>query len=438
MNIKKNITFQLEKRKKDGILIEENVPIRMRVVFNGTRIEFTTGYRIDKAKWDESNQRVKKGYSNKLKQSYSEINAELNRLESLIHDIFKENELKETMPTPSDIKTIFNERTQMVIQEKDKSKKDESILSFWDVLKLFTEENGRLKSWTKASYQKFEAMKKHLLDFGSDKKFKRIINFETFDEKGLNDYMTFLLTKLNMLNSTVDNQVSFLKWFLRWSHNKGYHHNSAYLSFRPRLKNTQKAIIFLTKEELTQIIEYKIPKEKQYLERVRDVLLFCCYTGLRYSDVANLKRSDIKDNMIEITTVKTFDSLRIELNKHSKSILEKYKEFQFSNDKALPVISNQKMNEYVKELGEMAKIETPVRITQYIGNERKDTIYPKHELLSTHTGRKTFICTALALGIPPHVVMKWTGHSDYKAMKPYIDIADSIKAEAMTKFDNLF
>lgn len=438
MNIKKNITFQLEKRKKDGILIEENVPIRMRVVFNGTRIEFTTGYRIDKAKWDESNQRVKKGYSNKLKQSYSEINAELNRLESLIHDIFKENELKETMPTPSDIKTIFNERTQMVIQEKDKSKKDESILSFWDVLKLFTEENGRLKSWTKAIYQKFEAMKKHLLDFGSDKKFKRIINFETFDEKGLNDYMTFLLTKLNMLNSTVDNQVSFLKWFLRWSHNKGYHHNSAYLSFRPRLKNTQKAIIFLTKEELTQIIEYKIPKEKQYLERVRDVLLFCCYTGLRYSDVANLKRSDIKDNMIEITTVKTFDSLRIELNKHSKSILEKYKEFQFSNDKALPVISNQKMNEYVKELGEMAKIETPVRITQYIGNERKDTIYPKHELLSTHTGRKTFICTALALGIPPHVVMKWTGHSDYKAMKPYIDIADSIKAEAMTKFDNLF
>ena len=53
------------------------------------------------------------------------------------------------------------------------------------------------------------------------------------------------------------------------------------------------------------------------------------------------------------------------------------------------------------------------------------------------TGRRTFICNALALGIPPQVVMKWTGHSDYKAMKPYIDIADDIKANAMSKFNQL-
>jgi integrase len=127
----------------------------------------------------------------------------------------------------------------------------------------------------------------------------------------------------------------------------------------------------------------------------------------------------------------------IELNRHSRAIIEKYKDVNFKGDKVLPVISNQKMNEYVKELGKLAEINTPIRITQYIGNERIDTTFPKYELLSTHTGRKTFICTALALGIPPHVVMKWTGHSDYKSMKPYIDIADSIKAAAMTKFDSL-
>ena len=93
------------------------------------------------------------------------------------------------------------------------------------------------------------------------------------------------------------------------------------------------------------------------------------------------------------------------------------------------------MNEYIKELAKLAKVETPVRITQYKGHERIDTVYPKHELLSTHTGRKTFMCKALSLGIPPNVVMKWTGHSDYKAMKPYIDIADSIKVDAMSRFD---
>ena len=56
---------------------------------------------------------------------------------------------------------------------------------------------------------------------------------------------------------------------------------------------------------------------------------------------------------------------------------------------------------------------------------------------TTHAGRRTFICNALSLGIPANVVMKWTGHSDYKAMKPYIDIADDIKANAMNKFDQL-
>lgn len=164
-------------------------------------------------------------------------------------------------------------------------------------------------------------------------------------------------------------------------------------------------------------------------------MIFCCYTGLRYSDVANLRKSDVKENHIEVTTVKTQDSLIIELNKHSKAILKKYEDVEFEGSKVLPVISNQKMNEYIKELGKLAKIETPVRITQYKGHERIDSIYPKHELLSTHTGRKTFICKALSLGIPPNVVMKWTGHSDYKAMKPYIDIADSIKVNSMALFD---
>ncbi len=90
MNLKRNITFQLESRKKDGKPIIENVPIRMRVVFGGKRIEFTTGYRIDVAKWDSDKQRVKNSCTNKLKQSASEINAELNRLDTIIQDIFKQ------------------------------------------------------------------------------------------------------------------------------------------------------------------------------------------------------------------------------------------------------------------------------------------------------------------------------------------------------------
>ena len=193
----------------------------------------------------------------------------------------------------------------------------------------------------------------------------------------------------------------------------------------------------MTRKEQEQLRDYQIPDSKQYLERVRDVFAFCCFTGLRYSDVYNLRRSDIKDDHIEITTIKTTDHLKIELNKHSRSILDKYKDVPFKDDKDLPVISNQKMNDYLKELGELAEINEPVRETYYKGNERIDEVTPKYALLTTHAGRRTFICNALALGIPAQVVMKWTGHSDYKAMKPYIDIADDIKANAMNKFNQL-
>ncbi|MCH5236843.1 MAG: tyrosine-type recombinase/integrase [Muribaculaceae bacterium] len=431
MNLKRNITFQLERRKKNGILIDENVPIRMRVVFDGKRIEFTTGYRIDRNKWDEENGRVKKGCSNKLKQSFSEINADLNRYEAIIHDIFKEYELQSVMPTVDDVKTIFNSRIAIKkteITETEEIKK-EPQKSFWEIYDEFTKECGRQNDWTAATKQKFKALKNHLL------RFKKLQSFEYLNEKGLNDIVEFFRNKYNMLNSTIGKQLGYLKWFLKWAANKGYHNNMAYASFSPKLKNTQAKVIFLTDEELEQIKTYQIPEPKKYLERVRDVLIFCCYTGLRYSDVANLRKSDVKENHIEVTTVKTQDSLIIELNKHSKAILKKYEDVEFEGSKVLPVISNQKMNEYIKELGKLAKIETPVRITQYKGHERIDSIYPKYELLSTHTGRKTFICKALSLGIPPNVVMKWTGHSDYKAMKPYIDIDDSIKVNSMALFD---
>lgn len=125
------------------------------------------------------------------------------------------------------------------------------------------------------------------------------------------------------------------------------------------------------------------------------------------------------------------------MNNHSKTILEKYKNIAFQERKVLPVISNQRMNTYLKELAEFAEINEPAPETYYNGNERIDVVTPKYALLSTHAARRTFICNALSLGIPANVVMKWTGHSDYKAMKPYIDIADDIEANAMSKFNQL-
>ena len=430
MNIKRNIIFTLESRKKDGVLITENVPIRMRVNFASKRIEFTTGYRIDSAKWDADKQRVKNGCSNKLKQSASEINASLLEYYTEIQSIFKRFEVEDVMPTPEQIKEAFN-ALHKPVSEEPKPKKEALPCDFFQVFDDFVEDCGRQNNWTDSTFEKFAAVKNHLTNF------REGLTFEFFDERGLNDYVGYLRDVKEMRNTTIGKQLSFLKWFLRWAFKKGVHQNNTYDSYKPKLKSTQKKIIFLTWDELNRLREFKIPSNKQALERVRDVFLFQCFTGLRYSDVFNLRRSDIKGDHIEVTTVKTSDSLIIELNNHSKAILNKYKNVAFEDDKVLPVITNQKMNDYLKEMAELAGIDESIRQTYYRGNERIDDVTPKYALLGTHAGRRTFICNALALGIPPQVVMKWTGHSDYKAMKPYIDIADDIKANAMSKFNQL-
>ena len=432
MNIKRNIIFALERRKKDGVPIVENVPIRMRVNFASQRIEFTTGYRIDVAKWDGDKQRVKNGCTNKLKQSASEINAALLGYYTELQEIFKRFEVAEIMPSPAEVKEAFNNRHGQNEKTELASADTSNVPSnFFEAFDDFVRVCGRQNDWTHSTFEKFAAVKNHLKNFRSE------LSFDFFDEEGLTEYVQYLREVREMRNSTIGKQLSFLKWFLRWSFKQGMHSNNAYDTFKPKFKDAQKKIIFLTWEELNRLREFKIPPTKQALERVRDVFLFQCFTGLRYSDVFNLRKSDIKGDHIEVTTVKTSDSLSIELNDHSRAILEKYKDVEFENDKALPVITNQKMNDYLKELAELAEINEPVRQTYYKGNERIDEVTPKYALLGTHAGRRTFICNALALGIPPQVVMKWTGHSDYKAMKPYIDIADDIKASAMSKFNQL-
>ena len=313
----------------------------------------------------------------------------------------------------------------------------------WWSLDQFVTVMGKQNEWTHSTYQKFDALRNHLERFRDDrrkklrnKKFE--LSFSYFDEEGLLNFLEFLGKVKKMKNTSIDKQLDFLRWFLRWALAKRFHDVNDFETFRPKLKKTQNRVVFLNKQELEKLKEYVAPEDRKNLERVRDVFLFQCCTGLRYSDVFNLRRCDVHEDHIDVTTVKTNDTLRIELNEESKGILERYANMTFENDKALPVISNQKMNDNLHELCRLAGINEMVRKTYFRGKERIDEVKPKWELIGTHTGRRTFICHALSMGIPPEIVMKWTGHSDYKAMKPYIDVVDEIKAESMKKFDGLF
>jgi site-specific recombinase XerD len=429
MNIKRNVIFALESRKKNGKPIVENVPIRMRVVFNNQRVEFTTGYRIDVSKWDAEKQRVKNGCTNKLKQTSAEINSDLSNYFMEIQNIFKEFEVKDEIPTTVQLREAFN----LAIKKKDSEDnavEEKTVLSFWKVFNEFVSENSKRNNWANGTLQKFNALKKHI------ERWKSEPTMDDFSEKGLSNFVD-TLHKQGLKNSTIDKQVGLLKWVLRWAASKNLTVDNAFMNFKLKLKTAQKTVVFLDAQELKQLTEFKIPDDKKYLEKVRDIFLFCCYTSLRYSDVCNLCHSNIKDSYIDIVTVKTNDRIIIEFNDKSKAIYNKYKDIHFENGKVFPVISNQKMNDYLKDLAELAGLNNPVHQTYYKGSERIETILPKHAVISTHDARRTFICNALSMGIPANIVMKWTGHSDYKAMKPYIDIADDIKASAMSKFNQL-
>lgn len=418
--IKRHTQFLLDKEKDNP-----TAKLRYRIKWSGFIVAFNVGYRIEIDKWSKDTQRCKINTTHgKKKVSASIINRKIQEYEQVCENIFTKFNAENKIPTADEFRVEFN-------KEIGKEIKPNREITFFDIYDLFMNEEGKKNQWTKNTYGAVLTQKKHLIEFDPN------ISFENITEEKLIDYQFFLQNNLNLKNSTILKGFSFLRWFLRWCEKRNYIKTNIWNEFRPKLKTTQKKIIFLNQTELTQVRDFNIPAGKEYLERVRDVFLFLCFTGLRYSDVSNLKKSDIKGDTIEITTIKTTDSLIIELNNHSREILEKYKDKVFDKGLALPVITNQKMNEYLKELMELAGIDEPIRETHYKGNERIDTIIPKYALIGTHAGRRTFICNALSLGIPPQVVMKWTGHSDYKAMKPYIDIADETKISAMERFNLL-
>lgn len=473
------VKFRLKSRKLTGSSRPVNVPnalITMRIAYKSARVELSTGLHVDSLRWDDFAQ-VAIG-PNRDGMSADQINASIMSLVKNAQDTVEIYESQQVIPTSEQFKDTFerlrngenvsmqpqkarrkpqkssSEVADITCSKQDKTQSKSPIntnlektrkgeinksLPFWEVAVEFENVCGRQNNWTESTHEKFRAMRNHLKGLRDYKRKRGLktfeLNFDYFDDEGMLSYLEYLRDVKNMKNTTIEKNMEFLRWFLRWSLQKVFHKNAQFEAFRPKFKKTQKKVIFLTKKEIKKLENFKIPETKLYLYRVRDVFLFCCYTGLRYSDVYNLKKYDVKSDHIEVTTMKTFDSLKIELNDVSKRILEKYKPFDLPNNKALPVVCNQKMNVYLHELCELAGFNEPIRQTYYKGNERIDVVKPKYKLIGTHTGRRTFICNALGMGIPPQVVMKWTGHSDYKAMKPYIDVADEIKIEAMKKFN---
>ena len=445
-------------------------PIRVSISMRGERYITTLGYCIAEDKWDKEHKRVKQGAKNAAGDDWRIINGRMDE----VRTHFNNYDLRTTeKPTVDDLKREFekavnrnraavagalNQQGEEEIQaaakaaEEKEPEEEVEVIPAVKYVQQFIKEESSLKEWSMETYKMVRSFQHHL------EKFNKKVGLDFFDRRGLEKFLTYLRAKAKLEESSVQKQYKNLTWFLRWAIRNGYTQVRDAETYDPVFKLVQKPVIFLTQAELDKVYNYKIPKSgkvvklktfdgKKYektvmesdgLERARDLFCFCCFTSLRYSDVVEVRRVDIQDGTLNVTTQKTHDRLPIFLHENALAILKKYEKSNFPGGKALPYMTNQQMNRCLKDLCELCGINTPYTVTCYRNGNRYDEVYPKYELIGTHAGRRTFICFALSNGIPPDVVMKFTGHCDYKSMKPYIDITEDAKKDAIRKLEEAF
>lgn len=321
---------------------------------------------------------------------------------------------------------------EIKLKQKQATKKEDPSTIVYDFIDQYIEEHKNIRE--KGSLTVYKSLKKHLTNYQHHTRSK--VRFDQIDYNFLQGFQSFLVnweethekTKRvsSLNNTTISKQLRTLKTFLSYAKKKGIAINPGHKDFS--VKEYKMEVIALTQAELELLLALDLRSNKR-LDQVRDVFCFSCVSGFRYSDLEQLHRGHIKDDEIRLTVKKTKRPLIVPLNRFSKAILEKYRELEAP----LPVISNQKFNKYIKELCKLAGINDPIEIIRYKGAQKQSTVYRKYEVISAHTGRKTFATLSLEKGIPAETVMKITGHADYKSFQRYVKVTEERKRNEMQK-----
>lgn len=392
---------------------------RASITWAGRRLRMALNVRVTEQYWERSLQRCRaKTFHGPSRTPAAVVNRFLDEFEEKVAAAFMEFARRDIVPEPSSLrKAIAPAREEGQGEETD----------FFRAYDSYIRDRLRAGMWTDSTWAKYRTLRKHLLEANPDIGLRDLAN-------GDSGFLVAHLTSQGIANGTVRRSVALLRSFVRWATAKGLCEPGRFLAEKTRLKNVRRPVVYLTWEELMKLYRFDFGADMR-LSQVRDVFCFCCFTSLRYSDVSRLRPEDVDGDAVRITTRKTAESLRIELNRYSAAIYRRYAARRWDCPTLFPPLSNQKMNDRLKEIGLLCGFVSPVAVTTYVGSERRDKVYRKWQLLSTHCARRTFISNALMLGIPADVVMKWTGHSDYRAMRPYIEISSEATLRAMARFN---
>ena len=361
-------------------------PLMIRIFLNGEMLNVgSSGICIDKKLWDSSTSRMKGRSSESLN-----LNAQLDNISSSLQTIFKKHEFDEDL-TLDKIKSIF----------LGKNKVKTTFVEFYDkYLEDIKAQVGAGKSI--ALYHKYSAARKHFVNFLHTKYGRKDLMPGELTHLIIHDFEIYLRTVVALKPNSATKTLKFFKTVVIFAQKCGVMTHDPFLNHHFHLEHVDMG--FLTDDEIRRIMErdFDIPR----LEAVRDIFIFSCFCGLAYIDVAHLTRENIVtlDNRkwIIINRQKTNVQSNIPLMEIPQMIITKY-EGKTKDGRLLPVLSNQKINAYLKEIADLCGIK---------------------KRLSYHLARHTFATMSLSKGVPIESVSKMLGHTNIKTTQIYARITN--------------
>jgi len=334
---------------------------------------------------------------------------------SKITDLYKNTEQEITIDA---IRSEFDKEFKKVSGSKNK---------FYEAYDDFMIYKIKNKDWGTSTIKRYDNIKNILEDFEKDRNYK--LTFNTITIKFYTEFTDYCMTDKGHINNTFSRNVGLFKTFMLWSLKNGYTYKTDFISFKkkPRVVTNQ---IALKIEDLQKLMiqEY----ETKRLEKVRDVFVFSCVTGMRFGELKLISKSNIVNNNLLLKEEKGTGKItrEIPLNDIAQFILRKY-------NYKLPLIANQKHNDYIKDVFEEAGYTDDVEKTTTRGKEIIRETMPFYDRISSHTARRTFITMMKRKGKSDKLIAKITGHSDMKTLNQYYQVSDEEVNEAVKETFNI-
>jgi site-specific recombinase XerD len=386
---------------------KEETLVYMLFRFQKNILKYSTGQKIHPKYWNPAEQKVRE---TRQFSGYAEFNALLKKLDGRVSEEYRRLVNDGKAPTPELLRDSLNE----LLHKKTGSYRFD-LLSFGKYLL----ENSNKKPETLANYKQTI---RNLEEFKASKRVSLAFDDITLDF--YEGFMKFALAK-NYSNNTIDGFIKNIKAFMNEAFDRGLHRNLDHKKRRFRRLAEETESIYLAQDEVKKIYHLDLTANPR-LAKVRDLFVIGCYTGLRYIDLSQLTEKNLVDKTkFKITTEKTGELVVIPIHPYVGKILAKY-------GWNLPEsLSNQKMNDYLKELGQLAELDTSVSITTSKGGSRVVETSKKYELITVHTARRSFATNAYLMGVPTISIMKITGHRTEKAFLKYIKISQEDNANKL-------